>query len=599
MIRALIPALFAALLLVSNPASAETPTTIPDAVATALTRLIEQHSPEELERLTADEVEAALTDTERELFATRHVSFTVNVPAEVFVYQETRFDESEPFWLQQRGFELTDHVVMRDSDRFRVWRKAFDAGEVGLGINAFHRSGRHYFVSVTPQDPAATLEISNLYPGYLEVERFDEGARVYLEETFGRASVVPPALRGHAVIVMDNNRTNAVQLTSVYRQTRHPAQDKPDQLLLTWSDEPTTTQTIQWRTSTAIEQGGVRYMKKSAYHNFDRPEPTEVAADTRVLETPRNTNDPVVHRHTAVLRDLEPDTEYVYSVGDDTGGWTELAEFRTAPGRVQPFSFIYMGDVQNGMDRWQSVVHDAFRERPDAAFYLLAGDLVNRGNDRDDWDDFFHAAEGVFNRRPLVPLLGNHEYHGGPPDLYHDLLTLPTNGPDTIPPERAYHFEYGNALFVILDSMLPPELQSEWLDEVLGASNATWKFVSYHHPAYSTGRWRDNPHIREHWVPIIDKHGVDFVFQGHDHVYQRTYPMRNNQRVATAAEGTYYVIAVAGTKMYSIDREHPAPVVLTNTITWQVIDIQLQGNRLVYRAYDLDQNLVDEVIIEK
>src|SRR5437870_4003891 len=53
-------------------------------------------------------------------------------------------------------------------------------------------------------------------------------------------------------------------------------------------------------------------------------------------------------------------------------GWTAPAEFTTAPAGAAPFSFIYMGDAQNGLDRWGVLLQKAYRSRPDAAFYLLA-----------------------------------------------------------------------------------------------------------------------------------------------------------------------------------------------------------------------------------
>ena len=71
------------------------------------------------------------------------------------------------------------------------------------------------------------------------------------------------------------------------------------------------------------------------------------------------------------------------AVGDGSpNGWTEAAEFTTAPSGAAPFAFIYMGDAQNGLDRWGVLLHNAYRARPDAAFYLMAGDLVNRGAER-------------------------------------------------------------------------------------------------------------------------------------------------------------------------------------------------------------------------
>ncbi len=89
-------------------------------------------------------------------------------------------------------------------------------------------------------------------------------------------------------------------------------------------------------------------------------------------------------------------------------------------------------------------------------------------------------------------------------------------------------------------------IQAEWLDAVLTASHASWKFVMFHHPVYASHISRDNPNLRREWVPIFDKHHVDLVLQGHDHAYLRTYPMRGHQPQATARDGTIYVVSVVG-----------------------------------------------------
>jgi 3',5'-cyclic AMP phosphodiesterase CpdA len=258
-----------------------------------------------------------------------------------------------------------------------------------------------------------------------------------------------------------------------------------------------------------------------------------------------------------------------------------------------------MGDAQNGLDRWGSLVQTAFRNRPDAAFYLMAGDLVNRGAQRDDWDSFFHNARTIFDRRTLVPVLGNHEYQGGEPKMYLQQFALMRNGPKEIPPERAYSFRYSDAQFIILDSNLAPSLQTNWLAQELSATKATWKFVAYHHPAYSSAEGRQNESVVEHWTPLFDQYHVDLVLQGHDHAYLRTFPMKGGQRAETPAKGTVYVVATSGTKFYPQAKHDYTQVGMTNVATYQVLDIQISGPRMNYRAFDIDGVLRDQFVIEK
>jgi len=245
------------------------------------------------------------------------------------------------------------------------------------------------------------------------------------------------------------------------------------------------------------------------------------------------------------------------------------------------------------------LVRNAFLRRPDAAFYIMAGDLVNRGAERDDWDSLFHNAAGIYDRRQLVPVIGNHECQGGQPNLYLQLFNLPTNGPTTIAPERAYAFDYGNALFLVLDSNLKPELQAEWIEQQLASTTAKWKFVIYHHPMYSSAPKRDNKSVRESWGPIFDKYHVDLALQGHDHAYLRTFPMKDKRPAGGVKDGTVYIVSASGTKFYKQDTRDYTEFAMTNVATYQVLDIQISGDRLLYRAYDIDGALRDELVIEK
>lgn len=570
-----------------------------DTVAGVIQRFKTEKSHEELKALTTSTVAAELTDDEKHVLATEHLSFDVNIPVTVFVVRDARLKD-DPFWLATEGYENTPIRVKVDEVEFDVWRKDFEAGRIGLGVNSLSGAGDHYFVVLKPQLADARIEITSIYPGRHSIATLRNGERVYDDRDDKRAAEVPAELDGQVLLRGDNSRRRDGQLVNVFRFTPYPATERPDHIVLTWSGDPKTTQAIQWRTSTEIDRGFVQYQKKSDFNRFNPGKPLRVRAETKAITNPTLVNDTTVHRHTVELTGLEPGAAYVYSVGDGSDdGWTELAEFTTAPADVVPFSFIYMGDAQNGLDRWGSLIHNAFRERPDAAFYVMAGDLVNRGAERDDWDSFFQNAAGIFDRRQLVPCLGNHEYQNNDPSLYLEQFALPANGPADIGAERAYSFEYSNALFVVLDSNQPPETQTAWLEKQLANSKAVWKFAVYHHPAYSSSPRRDNPEVRKQWGAIFDKYHLDMALQGHDHAYLRTYPMNNEQRVGTAAEGTIYVLSVSGTKFYDQADLDYIEFGMTNVATYQVLDIQISGNRLVYRAYDIDGNKRDEFIIEK
>ena len=152
-------------------------------------------------------------------------------------------------------------------------------------------------------------------------------------------------------------------------------------------------------------------------------------------------------------------------------------------------------------------------------------------------------------------------------------------GPTGIDPDLVYHFECGDACFAVLDSTLAVcdavqrDGRRSGLTRRLQNSNASWKFVMFHHPVYPSHPWRDTPALREHWVPIFDKHHVDLVLQGHDHAYLRTYPLREPSPGRRPGEGTIYVIAVSGDKFVDQAPRDYIEVGRSGVSTYQTIDI--------------------------
>ena len=383
--------------------------------------------------------------------------------------------------------------------------------------------------------------------------------------------------------------------TTDVRTTAFPATNHPDQVFLTWSDDPKTTQTIQWRTDRSVSDGWVQVKEKG------KDAVLEFKAARSTILDPLLQNDPRNNHFTSVLKKLRPATTYSYRVGSKVDDfWSEWADFTTAPDAASPFSFVYMGDPQVGMDSWQKLLDSSLAKEPKTAFYMIAGDTINKGNSRDQWDEFFNAAKGVFNRRPVAPTLGNHDYaREKNPRLYLQLFGLPKKTAMGLPPERNYSFRYGNALFIVLDSNHPSKRQTKWLEGQLAHTDATWKFALYHHPAYSSKGNRDNVEVRKLWLPLFDKYHLDMALQGHDHAYLRTYPMRDGHRVESPKEGTIYVVSVSGTKLYPQDPHDYTQVGLDKLSTYQLIDIATNPNRLTYRAFDVQGTVKDEFVIEK
>jgi hypothetical protein len=153
--------------------------------------------------------------------------------------------------------------------------------------------------------------------------------------------------------------------------------------------------------------------------------------------------------------------------------------------------------------------------------------------------------------------VGNHELSGGECGYqgYRDIYHLPDNAPPG-DGETYYSFDWGNAHFVALDtnqSYGAGSAQYDWLIADLQAATRPWQFVFFHHPAYSSGTHGSTPDVQAHLVPVFETYGVDVVFNGHDHHYERTCPVLGGACTTPQDGGVvYYVTGGGGAPLYPV-----------------------------------------------
>jgi hypothetical protein len=295
----------------------------------------------------------------------------------------------------------------------------------------------------------------------------------------------------------------------------------------------------------------------------------------------------------AALENLQPGVTYYYAVGHggyDIGpgspAFGSLSTFTTAPEGPVPFTFTAFGD--------QGVTYDAvsttnliLAQAP--AFHLHAGDvsyaedggdgLLTDPYDPRAWDSYFVETAPTAASIPWMVALGNHEMEPWySPDGYGadvDRLDFPGNGPSVCP--GTYSFTYGNVAIVSLDANdvsyeIPANFgysggtQTSWLGQTLQSlrrdPGIDFIVVYFHHCAYSTCTAHGSEGgVRQFWTPLFDQYQVDLVINGHNHIYERTDPIRGGSPTGTAPIGatidpatqgtTYIAVGGAGKSLYS------------------------------------------------
>jgi hypothetical protein len=613
-IRARFAALLAGVILAGCGPVVETPVDrLPaprDVLMSVGKRLAQSYSAQEITNLTqsTDAILSKLTSAERSALGQSAIRFQVDQPA---VIEIAALEGSAPFWLAEQGFRDTHKRLEHPRGKFRLHQKSVTTGWVALGVNSLDaHSSAHYAVFVRPEKQStAPLRIAELDENAARVVPAN-GEHGPWFDSRERFQAIPRELAGGWLLqTRDSSRNSTVLLKGRAWKTHVPSGSRPDHVAIEFGADPARSLTFTWRTEPSQTNSYVRFAP--AEFGQSRPADTNairvVSGSSEPVESDGLVNDPVIRRHRVHAVGLKPNTTYVYSLGDGSPtGWTPWRTTRTGPDSPRDFSFLYMGDPQCGLEEWGKLLRAAHRRNPGSAFLLIAGDLVDRGNERTNWDHFFLRAAGVFDELPLMPAIGNHEYLDEGPRLYRAFFQPPRNGPSEMSPGLVYSFEYGDAVFAILDSN--PEatrgdgarIQAAWLDSVLSHSRATWKFVVFHHPMYTSHLTRKTPEdLRATWIPVFDKHQVDMVLQGHDHAYMRTHRMHADRVAQPDNPGTYYVVSVSGTKYCEqAPRDYIARGEV-NVSTYQTIQIQHQERRLIYRSVDINGQEIDYLVIQK
>jgi Calcineurin-like phosphoesterase/Purple acid Phosphatase, N-terminal domain len=276
---------------------------------------------------------------------------------------------------------------------------------------------------------------------------------------------------------------------------------------------------------------------------------------------------------------LAPGTTYYYSVGHqglDPSGFAlaqgPVSSFTTAPLWPGPFTFTAFGDQGTTYDA-VSTTNLLLAQNP--AFHLHAGDvsyaedggdgLLTDSYDPRAWDSYFVQAASTAAFIPWMVSLGNHEMEPWySPDGYGadvSRFDFPGNGPAVCP--GTYTFTYGNVGFISLDPNdvsyeIPANLgysggsQTAWLSQTLRSlranRNIDFIVVFFHHCAYCTCTSHGSEGgVRQYWAPLFDQFGVDLVINGHNHIYERTDPIKAGAPTTTAPIGSTITPATQGT----------------------------------------------------
>jgi predicted MPP superfamily phosphohydrolase len=267
------------------------------------------------------------------------------------------------------------------------------------------------------------------------------------------------------------------------------------------------------------------------------------------------------------------------SVSALAGGAQELA----LPNRPESLKFAAIGDNGTGdqpeydIGRQMAAYHRRF---PFELVIMLGDNLYGR----QDPQDFVKKFEAPF--RPLLDAgvrfyaaLGN-----------HDNPNQQRYPPFNMGGARYYTYARRNVRFFVIDSDLLDAPQLAWLEGALTLSTDDWKICYFHHPLYSDGRTHGSQvDLRVILEPLFVAHGINVVFSGHDHVYERLKPQKGI---------TYFVSGAAGQlRKGDVNRSDMTAAAFDQDRSFMLIEVS--GDDLYFQAISRSGATVDSGTVQR
>ncbi len=316
---------------------------------------------------------------------------------------------------------------------------------------------------------------------------------------------------------------------------------------------------VVYQTSDDASGYTVRYRQGGDWKNA-------TAGEVRKVETTEN---PLHFVRSGNLVDLAPGTKVEYEVMKD--GTVLFKSSVVSPKSAnQDFRFVVFGDCAAGTPQQKEIAFQTTNQTPDMV--VITGDIVyGRGRSSEYREKFYPVynastaskttGSGLLNSTLVVGAAGNHDTAGFDTSKttdgysYFYYWNQPLNGPlidaksatkmtgdndevkkkflaaagNRFPNAVNFSYDYGNAHYTVLDSNPYVDWNNasmrEWVSNDLKSSQATWKFVIFHHPGFqSSDKHKSDKQMRV-LHDLFAERGVDVVWQGHVHNYQRNFPM--------------------------------------------------------------------------
>lgn len=370
--------------------------------------------------------------------------------------------------------------------------------------------------------------------------------------------------------------------------------------------------------------------------------------------------------HEVKLTNLTPHTKYWYSIGSTTdtlqGDSTNFFMTTRVAGDTGLQRIGVFGDCGNNSTNQKNVRDQVIRYLGDDymdSWILLGDNAYTSGTDAEFQSGFFNIyKDGFLKQNPLYPAPGNHDYGNGSAARqndhavpYYSIFSMPQQGEAggvASGTKAFYSFDNGNVHFLSLDSYGKEDsltrlydtlgAQVQWIKADLAANrNKGWVIAYWHHPPYSMGSHNSDNEaqmvlIRENFIRILERMGVDMILCGHSHDYERSKLMKGHygkentfdstihnlsnssgrydgsdnscpylKDTVDNFEGTVYVVSGSSGQLGGMQSGYPhnALAAYSNATNGGAMVLEVEGNRLDAKWICADGTIRDKFTLMK
>jgi hypothetical protein len=309
------------------------------------------------------------------------------------------------------------------------------------------------------------------------------------------------------------------------------------------------------------------------------------------------------YQYRADLTQLQAGTNYRYQIVQD--GQVLAADpvqnsFRTPT--TGDFSFLVMGDSGTDSPEQIDLLQQMIAET-NVSKVIHVGDLAYMSGTFAQFEsNYFALYAPLMSHLPFFTAPGNHEYLTDSASPYLAVHAAPVSGVPSQDVGRYYSFDWGDAHFVSIDSnLLPSDAAARmlgWLDADLAATKKYWKIAFVHHPPYPTGAHLGDPLcalVQQQVNPIVERHGVQLVLAGHEHGYERSFPLRDGQKTDASMPATTYLITGGGGAF--LENVGSLPQCVLSLSAHNYLRVDVAGTALTFKAIGLGGAVIDRITL--